>query len=49
MNCTGRTSPDAVTVDLSSGRDAILTMVTSGWSVPRAKTLTMTMSARGDG
>jgi hypothetical protein len=46
MNWMGRTSPEAVTVDLSSARVSTLTTVTSGWSVPRANTLMMTMRPR---
>ena len=41
----GRTSPEAVTVDFSSGRTSTLTTVTSGSSLPRAKMLMTTMIA----
>ncbi len=42
----GRTSPEAVTVDFSSGRTSTLTTVTSASSLPRAKMLMTTTSPR---
>jgi hypothetical protein len=44
MNWIGRTSPDDVTVDLSSGREATLTTVTSGVSERVAKMLATTIT-----
>jgi hypothetical protein len=46
MNWMGRTSPDDVTVDLSSGRFSVLTTVTSGVSDRDAKMLTAMIATR---
>ena len=45
MNLMGRTSPEAVTTERSSGRTLTLTVVTSGSSLRPAAMLMMTTSA----